>query len=316
MLITQIFLYIASFFVIWLGAGLIIKSVDRIAKKLKLSQFAISFFILGILTSIPEAAVSFNAVFEQNPEIFVGTLLGGVVVIFLFIIPLLAILGKGINLEHQLNRKHLLLTLSVIAAPSLFVIDQKVTNLEGFLLIIFYFVLFYVIQRKHGIFDQHEAEALEFKAYSFMDLIKVSLGIGLIFVSSNYIVDQTIIFSKIFNIPTFYISLIILSFGTNLPELSLAIRAIISGKKDIAMGDYLGSTAANTLLFGFFTLLNDGEVITVNNFFITFIFMILGLGLFYYFSKTSKSISIKGGIILLVIYLIFVMFELGKEILS
>lgn len=316
MLITQIFLYIASFIVIWLGAGLIIKSVDRIAKKLRLSQFAISFFILGILTSIPETAVSFNAVIEHNPEIFVGTLLGGIVVMFLFIIPLLAILGKGINLEHQLDRKHLLLTLIVIAAPSLFVIDQRVTNLEGFLLIIFYLALFYVVQRKHGIFDERETEVLELKAYSFLDLVKVSLGIGLIFVSSNYIVDQTIVFSKIFNIPTFYISLIILSFGTNLPELSLAIRAIISGKKDIAMGDYLGSAAANTLLFGFFTLLSDGEVITVNNFVITFIFIVFGLGLFYYFSKTSKSISARNGVILFAVYLIFVMFELGKEILK
>lgn len=316
MLVTQIFLYLVSFIVIWLGTGLIIKSVDRIAKKVKLSQFAISFFILGILTSIPEAAVSFNAVSEHNPEIFVGTLLGGVVVIFLLIIPFLAILGKGINLKHQLNRKNLLLTLTVIAAPSLFVIDQKVTNLEGLILVIFYLVLFYIIQRKHGIFDEHETEALEIKAYSFLDLIKVSLGVGLIFISSNYIVDQTIVFSNVFNVPTFYISLIILSLGTNLPELSLAIRAIVSGKKDIAMGDYLGSAAANTLLFGFFTLLNNGEVITVNNFLITFIFMVLGLGLFYYFSKPSKSISVKNGIILFAIYLIFIIFELGKEVLK
>ena len=122
-------------------------------------------------------------------------------------------------------------------------------------------------------------------------------------------------FSEIFQIPSFYISLIVLSLGTNLPELSLAIRAILSGKKEIAFGDYLGSASANTLLFGFFTLFNDGEVLTVNNFLMTFIFIALGLGMFYFFSKSEKNISIKEGAALLMVYIAFVVFELGKEII-
>src|SRR3989344_4990880 len=219
MLLTNILLYLASFVVIWMGAGLIIRSVDKIARRLKLSQFAISFFLLGLLTSIPETAVSFNAVAQGNPEIFVGTLLGGVVVIFLFIIPILAILGKGIKVNHSLDSKHLALVLAVTAAPAAMVIDQRVTNFEGLLLIGFYLALFYVIQRKHGIFDKNETEVLTIKAYSFLDLLKMALGIGLVFISSNYIVDQTVFFSQIFSIPAFYISLIILALGTNLPEL-------------------------------------------------------------------------------------------------
>lgn len=314
MLITNIFLYLASFVVIWLGAGLIIKSVDKIARKLKLSQFAISFFLLGLLTSIPETAVSFNAVAERNPEIFVGTLLGGVVVIFLLIIPILAILGKGIKVNHSLNKKNLALVLATTVVPAALVIDQKVTNLEGLLMIGAYVFLFYEIQKHHGIFDREEAEVLRLKAYSFLDLLKVALGIGLVFISSNYIVHQTVMFSEIFHIPTFYISLIILSLGTNLPELSLAIRGITSGKQDIAFGDYLGSAAANTLLFGFFTLLNDGEVITVNNFVVTFIIIATGLSIFYYFSRTERIISIKEGITLISLYVIFVLYEVSNEV--
>src|SRR3989344_4059635 len=315
MLISSVLLYITAFIVIWLGAGLIIQSVDRIAHKLKLSSFAISFFLLGLLTSIPETAVSFNAVTEGQPEIFVGTLLGGVAVIFLLIIPILAILGKGINLTHELTRKNLLLSLVVIAAPSLLVIDQRVSNPEGVLLIIFYLILFYFIQKKHGIFDNSKTEVLTLKAYSFVDILKVALGIGLVFISSDYIVHQTIAFSEIFQMPSFYISLIVLSLGTNLPELSLAIRAILSGKKEIAFGDYLGSASANPLLFGFFPLFNDGEVLTVNNFLMTFIFIALGLGMFYFFSKSEKNISIKEGAALLMVYIAFVVFELGKEII-
>lgn len=313
MLITNILLYLASFVAIWMGAGLIIGSVDKIARRLKLTQFVISFFLLGLLTSVPEFAVSFNSVAAHNPEIFVGTLLGGVVVIFLLIIPILAVLGKGIKVNHSLSPKHLAMVLAVTAAPGLMVLDRKVTNFEGLLLIGFYLILFYVMQRRHGIFDKSETEVLSIKAYSLLDLLKVVLGIGIVFISSNYIVEQTISFSEIFKIPVFYISLIVLALGTNLPELSLAVRGITSGKQDIAFGDYLGSAAANTLLFGFFTLLNDGEVITVNNFSVTFIFMVLGLGIFYYFSRTEKAISVREGAILISLYAMFIVYELGKE---
>lgn len=312
-MIFEIIFYIASFIFIWFGAGLIINSIDRIAKKLRLSSFAISFFVLGILTSIPEIAISTTAIIDHNPEIFVGTLLGGVIVIFLLIIPILAVFGREIKINKELNNKNILLTMMVVAAPGVLVIDHKVTNPEGLFLIILYLLLFFFIQKKHGIFDTKESNVLAFKAYSFLDLIKVATGIGMVFLSSQYIVDQTIIFSKIFNISTFYISLVILSLGTNLPELSLAIRAIISGKKEIAFGDYLGSAAANTFLFGFFTIINDGEVLTANNFLMTFIFIILGLGLFYYFSRSNKNISQKEGIVLFLIYILFVSYELiGK----
>jgi cation:H+ antiporter len=301
-----------SFVAIWQGAGFIISAIDRIARRMKLSSFAISFFILGILTSIPEIAISATATAEHKPEIFVGTLLGGVLVIFLFIIPFLAILGKGIHINHDLDRKHILATLAVIAAPALLAVDQWITNLEGFFIIIIYCLLFNYIQKKHGIFDRAHTEILEFKAYSYLDLFKVAIGIGLVFLSSQFIVNQTIRYSQLLQIPAFYISLLLLAIGTNLPELSLAVRAVLSGKKDIAFGDYLGSAAANSLVFGIFTLINNGEILTTNSFFMTFVFTIVGLGLFYYFSQSEKNISRWEGVTLLMLYLVFVVYEMIK----
>lgn len=308
----SIILYVISFVAIWWGAGLIINSIDKIARRLRLSSFAISFFVLGILTSIPEMAVSIRAVSEHNPEIFVGTLLGGVVVIFLLIIPVLAILGKGIKINHDLDKRTLATALGIMVLPSLAVADRRVTNFEGLILVASYLGLFFVIQRKHGIFDSEKVEVLHIKAYSFLDIVKVVVGVGIVFLSSSFIVDKTIVFSQMLHVPAFYISLVALSLGTNLPELSLAIRAVLSGKKEIAFGDYLGSASANTLLFGFFTLVNDGEVLTVNNFIATFVFIVLGLGLFYKFSQSKKDISAKEGAVLLAVYISFVVFEVWR----
>jgi len=309
---TSIFFYIFSFVAIWLGAGLIIKSVDKIAKKLRLSSFAVSFFILGILTSIPEAAVSINSLLDHKPEIFVGTLLGGTIVIFLLIIPILAILGKGVRLNHDLDNKTLISLLALIASPGLIIIDHKVTSLEGVLLIIFYAVIFYIIQKKHGVLEKNPSEILTSKTYTFLDIAKVAFGIGIVFVSSQFIVSQTLRYAEILKISAFYISLLVLSLGANLPELSIAVSAIFSGKKEIAFGDYLGSAAANTLFFGVFTLLNDGQVFTFNSFLVTFLFIVLGLSLFYYFSKSKKDISREEGIALLCMYFGFVIYETTK----
>ena len=132
------------------------------------------------------------------------------------------------------------------------------------------------------------------------------------FASSAIIVDKTMYFASLFNISAFYISLIVVAIGTDLPEISIAIRSAISGKKDIAMGDYVGAAAASTLLFGLFTLLSNGEILAVNNFITTFIFISSGLGLFYIFSYSKKYISRNNGFALLGIYIFFVALELMK----
>ena len=313
MLIDNILLYFVSFFLLWLGAGLVIASIDGFSKKLRISSFAISFFVLGLLTSIPEFAVGISAIAEHNPEIFVGTYLGGAVVIFLFIIPFLATLGVGIRLTHQLTKTTLILSLCVIGAPALMVLDKRVTNLEGFVLIGLYALLFVFIQRKRGVFDSSNEKLMQVNSYSLMDIVKLIVGIAIVFISSQQIVDQTLFFSDVLQVSPFIISLLILSLGTNLPELSLAIRAVRSGKKDIALGDYIGSAAANTLLFGVSTLINKGEVLTANNFLTTFIFIVLGLGLFYTFARSERILSRKEGCILLGIYTLFIFFELIQQ---
>lgn len=309
MFTDNLIVYLASFVALWFGAGLIVTSVEKFSKKLKVSSFAISFFLLGLLTSIPELAVGLTAISEHKAEIFVGNLLGGITIIFLLIIPLLAVLGNGVKLSNHLNNTNIIVALVVIALPSLLILDKRVTNLEGVVMIIAYLVLFYFIERRKGVFDVEESEILEVKSYSLIDIIKILVGVIIIFIFSGIAVDKTIYFSELLNISPFYMSLILLSLGTNVPEFSLAVRSVISGKKDVAMGDYIGSAAVNTLLFGVFTLLHSGEVITGTNFIVTFIFIIAGTSLFYYFSYLKQSITRKEGIVLLVLYIAFIVLE-------
>ncbi len=309
MILPDTLIYIFSFVVIWFGSGMIVSSVDKLARKLEVSSFAFSFFVLGILTTIPELSVGLAALNKKNPEIFVGNLIGGVIVIFFFIIPLLAIFGNGIKLSSQLKTKNLLLVFVVMLAPVFFIMDKKLGQPEGAVLLGLYSLLFYFIQKEKGVLDNGYGRVLSFKSFSLIDLAKILIGIGLVFVASRFIVEKTLYFAQIAKVSSFYFSLVVVSLGTNLPELSLGVRSIVSRKKQVAFGGYIGSAAANTLLLGFLTIIGPGEIFTANGFTKLFIIIFLGFGLFFYLSRSKNDISRKEGFILLLLYVVFIILE-------
>ncbi len=308
-------IYFCAFYSIWFGANLIVESITKFSRKLRISNFSASFFILGLMTSIPEFALGLTSITSNDPEIFVGNLIGGIIVIFLLIIPLLAILGNGIRLKHQLSQTSMLAILFVCITPSLLISDRRITHVEALVLIGIYTILFFLMQSHRGFlrFGKHLIKA---KAYSLKDLLTVLLGVIIVFVSSQFILNQTLFFSQVINVSPIIISVIVLSVGTNLPELSIAIKSVISGKKDIAFGNYLGSAATNTLLFGFLSLINEGEVVTTSRFSVNLIFLITGIVAFYLFSRSKNTISRKEGFILFSIYLGFISYWILNQYIN
>lgn len=311
-MLVHVLLYLLSFFVIWYGSGLIVSAASKFSRKLKVSPFVFSFLFLGLLTSVPEFSVGLQAMASNHSEIFVGNLLGGVIVLFLVVIPLLAIIGNGISVKNEVRGPSLLLIMGVILAPAFFALDKQLTNVEGLIMIGLYLGMMLVVQRNHGVLDKSNKHLMDAKKYSYTDLLALVVGLGLVFLSSKVLLDKTLLFAEMLGISAFYISLIVVALGTDLPEFMLAIRSAISKKKDVAMGDYIGAAAASTLLFGIFTLMNNGAINTVGNFWVTFIFITLALSLFYVFSRTKQTISRSEGVVMLLAYGAF----LAAEILS
>ena len=225
------------------------------------------------------------------------------------IIPILAVFGGGVKLAHQLEGDKLLFALIVILAPSVFALDGKISFGEGLFSLFHYAFLVYIIEKRKGILERIKDNFIDNKNQVINDLVKIIGGVVVVFFVSKFIVDTTIYFSNLFQISPFLISLVIVSIGTNLPEFSLVIRALLLQKKEVAFGDYLGSAAANTLVFGLLVLANKGDVIVPNNFVQTFIFIAGGLALFYIFSKSKQDISRVEGLILLLAYVAFLIFE-------
>ena len=306
--VQNLLLFLGSFALIWIGAGLILSSVDKLAKQFKISSFAFSFFLLGILTSIPELGVGLTAVSEKRYDVFVGNLLGGIPMIFLLVIPVFTILCGKLSLSQNINRRHLLFSLIAVSLPSLLCLDGTISRTDAIILLLTYGLhVVYIETSKTALNNQQKNT--KSKNFSLQDVVKVLVGTVAVFLASHVIVDQTLFFAAIYSLSPFFISLIFISIGTNIPELSLSIRAALGGEKSVAFGDYIGSAAANVLLLGIFTLMSSGTVSVSNNPISVFVFTAGGAALFYLLIRSKNTLTRREGVILLLVYFAFIYFE-------
>lgn len=313
-MLAHILIYALSFVGIWIGAGLAIRAVEKLSHKLRLSSFLVSFLVLGFFTSISEISVGINAVLSDDPGIFVGNLIGASIVLFLMVIPLLAITGKSITINKEVRGHNLILPLIVVAIPVLLSMDSVVSRTDAIIAVVLFVISALVIERHKG-FQKSVATLAQFKNLSVTaELVKIIAGSLLIYGSSWVVVNQTHYFSTFFGLSDFFISLMIIGIGTNLPELSLIVRSLFMKSNQVAFGDYLGSAAFNSFIFGILTLWHGKPIILTNSYAVSLGFLIVGLVLFYIFAKSKHSISKLEALGLFSLYAAFFAVEVATHL--
>ncbi len=81
-----------------------------------------------------------------------------------------------------------------------------------------------------------------------MDYLFFFLGLGLLLLGANYLVDSAVAIAQRAKISNFIIGLTIVGIGTSAPELFVSIQSALTCHGDIAMGNVLGSNIANVFL--------------------------------------------------------------------
>ncbi|MDP3993421.1 MAG: hypothetical protein U1C57_02810 [Candidatus Doudnabacteria bacterium] len=315
MILFNLLIFAIGAVVLWFAAGLVISGVNRFSRSVRISKFATSFLLLGLLTSIGEISVGINSILDKKPEIFVGNLIGGSFVILLFIVPILAIFGRGITLGQYLQPKKLSFFLVLIVAPSFLILDGYVSRYDGLLLILLYGLFFNLFQKSEKLLEKPDLKQMNVPQTEY-NLAKIVIGAILIFLASKILVDKTIYFASILEIPPFMISILILSIGTNLPELIIAANSIKNKQKSIAFGDYIGSAATNSLLFGTLVLIYGPFEVASNGFDFTLFILLLGYICFFSFAHSRKHLSLMQGVVLIVIYLFFFLVQTTEIFLA
>lgn len=309
-MLAHVAIYVLSFVGIWIGSGLAIKSVERLARLLRISSFIVSFLVLGLFTSISELSVGINSILQNDPEIYVGNLVGASIVLFMLIVPLLAIVGRSIRISPEFQGFNLPAALVVIALPVILAMDGRIGKTDSIISISLFGLLIISIQSKKNLLEHLKRLSAHSGVSAGKELLRIVFGVATIFIASRFIVEQTLYFSNLLQVSPFLISLLLIAFGTNIPELSLVIRAMFMKNNQVAFGDYIGSAAFNTFLLGILTLIYGKPVLLTNSYLVSLLFLIVGLILFYFFARTKNAISRVEGVVLLGLYCAFILFEI------
>lgn len=299
-------LLVGSLFILGKSAHFVTIAITRIGHKLGISEFITGFVILGIATSFPEIFVGIQSAISNTPQLSLGNLLGANIVLLTLISGITALLNNGINLKSELSQPgRLLQIIFLIMAPILVLLDFRITRPEalflGALFVGYTIYLVYKAPKDSPALEEH------FLDHRFLHtLFLFGAGTVGLLVASRVVVYSSISIATLMHIPTVVVGVLMLAVGTNLPEISVVIAAVRKHHTNLVIGDILGSAATNTLvvaMIGFIRpfVIDERQIIEV-----TSGFMIVALGLFFWFTKTKNRLTFTEGCLLLAFYASFV----------
>ncbi|MCW4015856.1 MAG: sodium:calcium antiporter [Candidatus Bathyarchaeota archaeon] len=313
MILYSIPVLLISLLLIMLISDRLIRYVLVISKTLGLSEMAAGFIILSITTSLPELSVSVVASLSGEGGLSVGNVLGSNVANLTIILGLAILIArKAITLKGQSN-KELVQFLFISSIIPLFIVQRGSLDIVLGIVLLTLFVYFGItISRKTEattVIDetpnQQKNEKIAFVVIKFL------IGVGLIILLSNFAVDSSTDIANFIGLPTSIIGATIIGLGTSLPELATTIQALKKGLVNMALGNLLGSCITNiTLILGISSLLSTSEVNVVAVQSIMFYVLISSLSV-WYMVGASERLTKKSAIFLCVIYVIFILQQVG-----
>ncbi len=234
---------------IW-GADMIINQSERIALRFKIPEFIIGATLIALGTSLPEMAASIAASMNGKPDIAIANVIGSNILNITLVLATVFIIATNINPDRDFFAKDSTWALVPVLIFILMVIDGVISRFDAVLLLLLMgaYLLFLLQDAKdipeEGFEDIEEIDTSDFSWIKTLPVL-VSAFI-LVVVGAHFTVESASEIAKTFGISEWIIGIIMISFGTSLPELVVSISAAVKGKVDMAIGNIIGSNMANT----------------------------------------------------------------------
>lgn len=130
-------LLLLSGVLIYFGAEYTIKSVSKLAELAGIGKDIIALSLVAFGTSVPELIVSAVAARKGNPEIAIGNILGSNIFNTFAVMGIPGLIGR-LNITPDIISFSLPLMLIATALFMIMTMNRKVSNWEGWILILFY----------------------------------------------------------------------------------------------------------------------------------------------------------------------------------
>ncbi|MEG1311376.1 MAG: calcium/sodium antiporter [Romboutsia sp.] len=303
------------------GADVFVEGSSSIAKRFNVPPMVIGLTIVAMGTSAPEAAVSIGSSLAGQNDMSIANVVGSNFFNVLVVLGVSSIIAK-LPVQQDTIKKDapFLILVSLLLVFLGFNLDLG--RIDGIILLAV-FILFLVSTVKSGIKSSNSefidggetAIAIDTTVEESFSMPKTMLtcivgAIGIV-VGGDIVVNSATNIATSFGMSQNLVGLTIVAVGTSLPEFVTSVVAIKKGETEIAIGNVIGSNLFNILLvLGLASVINP---ITISTLALMDIgFMTLITILLYLFMKKDNSLVKKQGILLVIIYVIYMIFTIVR----
>jgi len=314
MILLSLAILLISLFLIGIVSDRIIGYTLVLSKIFGLSEMAAGFILLSVTTSLPELSVSILSSVSNEGGLSVGNVLGSNIANLTIIIGLAVFFSKTEIFLKGESHKELIQFLFLSSVIPLFIVQRgSLGPVLGLVLIIMFIYFAFTISKTPKESDLAEQKENQ-KDKPLRAGIKFVGCLVIIIILSRLIVDSSIDIAYFVNLPSSIIGATIIGVGTSLPELATTIQTLKKKYYEMALGNILGSCITNiTLVLGISSIISASEVniFAVQN--LMFYVLVSSLTV-WYMVTSSKSINKKGAIFLCLIYVAFILQQIGVSI--
>ena len=305
--------------ILFIGLAILIKSSElsilysvRLSKFLGISQMAIGFLLIAVITSLPELSIAVISGIQGEGLISIGNLMGSNIVNICLIFGVVSML---VTIRCARNDyKELLRSISITSVVALvMILLGKIGFLFGMFSLITFVLFFYSIYKNHYRLKTKRLTYRGLRTVAFIKtLFYTIVSIGLVLISSKFVTDAAISISQIIGISETIVGATILATGTSLPELAISITAIKRKNYSLAVGDIIGSLVTNmTLILGITAMLGP---IIIDSATVFLALMLLIVNMIFLFMTSAMKCSRWQGIILIGVFFAFILAMVNYQI--
>jgi len=242
------------------GLVLLVWSADKlvfgsaaIARNVGISPLVIGMTILAMGSSAPEMMVSATAAWDGKTDTAVGNVLGSNIANIALILGITALI-KPLSISSAVIRRELPLMIAVTVLAGILLWNSHLGFYEGVLLFVLFGAFLFAMlqisrkeQKSGDVFLNDQESEIPEGVSNPKAIIWVVIGLILLPLAANMLVDNAVIIAKNFGMSDLVIGLTIIAIGTSLPELAASLAGVLKGEDDMAVGNIIGSNVFNIL---------------------------------------------------------------------
>lgn len=227
----------------WSAERFVDESVG-LARRIRLSPFAIGVVIIGFGTSLPELSVSVFSALDAHPDLSLGNAYGSCSYNIAVILGVLALVHP-LRIKRRIRRYVLpTLLLATLVSAAILAFGYEVSRLSGaLLLILFIAALVFLFKTDARNVDNSPQNACS----PHGGCLRLTFSLALLLAASALVVWSAETTARHLGVPELAIGLTVVAAGTSLPELATSIVALRRAQTDLVLGNILGSNLFNIL---------------------------------------------------------------------